>query len=111
MKTAFLHGDLKETVYVTQPDDFTIKGSETKVYKLNKALCGLQQAPRAWNDKLNCILKEFGLIRCKKEPSVYVKKMNECLLLVAVYVDDLFVTGTSVKLINNFKKEMTSNLR
>ena len=108
MKTAFLHGDLKETVYVTQPDDFTIKGSETKVYKLNKALCGLQQAPRAWNDKLNCILKEFGLIRCKKEPSVYVKKMNECLLLIAVNVDDLFVTGTNLKLINNFKKEMTS---
>lgn len=45
VKTAFLHGDLKETVYVTQPEGFEIKGSEGKVYRLNKALYGLKQAP------------------------------------------------------------------
>lgn len=37
-KTAFLHGDLKEVVHVSQPEGFVIKGEETKVYKLNKAL-------------------------------------------------------------------------
>lgn len=52
-----------ETVYVKQPDGFVVKGSETKVYRLNKALYGLRQAPRAWNDKLNGILKGFGFKR------------------------------------------------
>lgn len=47
VKTAFLNGDLKECVYVTQPEGFVIKGSESKVYKLRKALYGLKQAPRA----------------------------------------------------------------
>lgn len=47
IKTAFLHGDLKEMVYVSQPDGFKVKGSEQKVYKLKKALYGLKQAPRA----------------------------------------------------------------
>lgn len=47
VKTAFLNGDLKETVYVSQPEGFKVEGSENKVYKLNKALYGLRQAPRA----------------------------------------------------------------
>lgn len=59
VKTAFLHGELKEIVFVSQPEGFVTKGSENKVYKLNKALYGLKQAPRAWNNKLNTILKEL----------------------------------------------------
>ncbi|KAG7538693.1 Zinc finger CCHC-type superfamily [Arabidopsis suecica] len=109
VKTAFLHGELKETVYVMQPEGFIEKGSEEKVYKLNKALYGLRQAPRAWNNKLNQILKELQFVKCSKEPSVYRKTIGENLnLLVAVYVDDLFVTGTNIKVINRFKDEMAS---
>ena len=48
IKTAFLHGDLKEEVYVSQPEGFVTNGKENKVYKLKKALYGLRQAPRAW---------------------------------------------------------------
>ena len=58
VKTAFLHGELKEEVYVTQPEGFIVDGQEHKVYKLKKALYGLRQAPRAWNDKLNKIMFE-----------------------------------------------------
>ena len=47
VKTAFLHGDLLEEVYVSQPEGFKVKGSENKVYRLHKALYGLRQAPRA----------------------------------------------------------------
>lgn len=47
VKTSFLHGELKEVVYVTQPEGFEKKGCKGKVYKLNKALYGLRQAPRA----------------------------------------------------------------
>ena len=48
VKTAFLHGELKETVFVKQPEGFVVKGAEGKVYRLHKALYGLRQAPRAW---------------------------------------------------------------
>ena len=54
VKTAFLRGELKEEVYVSQPEGYIIKGSETKVYKLKKALYGLRQAPRAWNKEIEC---------------------------------------------------------
>ncbi|KAG7559183.1 Integrase catalytic core [Arabidopsis thaliana x Arabidopsis arenosa] len=108
VKTAFLHGELKETVYVNQPEGFEIKGEENKVYKLNKALYGLRQAPRAWNNKLNQILCELHFKKCSKEPSVYRKEVGKHLLVIAVYVDDLFVTGTNLKIIKEFKEEMSS---
>ena len=108
VKTAFLHGELKETVYVTQPEGFTVKGSENKIYKLNKALYGLRQAPRAWNNKLNKILKELDFVKCSKEPSLYRKQEGVHFLLVAVYVDDLLVTGSNLRMILEFKKGMAT---
>ena len=108
VKTAFLHGELNETVYVNQPEGFEVKGSEMKVYKLHKALYGLKQAPRAWNHKLNQILLELGFRKCTKEASVYRKTVNSSILVVAVYVDDLFVTGADKKIIDVFKVEMAS---
>lgn len=52
VKTAFLNGDLKEEVFVSQPEGFVVKGKETKVYKLKKALYGLRQ---------NAKLQELGM--------------------------------------------------
>lgn len=60
VKTAFLNGELREEVYVVQPEGFVVKGQEHKVYKLKRALYGLRQAPRAWNIKLNQILRALG---------------------------------------------------
>nr|GFA77593.1 hypothetical protein [Tanacetum cinerariifolium] len=48
VKTAFLHGSLKEDVYVCQPEGFIDADYPSHVYKLKKALYGLRQAPRAW---------------------------------------------------------------
>ncbi|XP_019085497.1 PREDICTED: uncharacterized protein LOC109126417 [Camelina sativa] len=78
------------------------------VYKLNKALYGLRQAPRAWNHKLNQILKELNFVRCAKEPALYRRQDKEQLLIVAVYVDDLLVTGSSLSLVQEFKQGMSS---
>ena len=108
VKTAFLHGELKEEVYVSQPEGFEIKGKEDKVYKLKKALYGLRQAPRAWNIKLNRILQEFGFTRCSKEPSLYKREDKKGVLMVCVYVDDLHVTGSSLASTVEFKQEMAS---
>lgn len=106
MKTAFLHGELKEEVYVTQPEGFMIKGKEEKVYKLHKALYVLRQEATAWNVKLNRSLKDIGFTRCSKEPLLYRKEVKEGLLVVCVYVDNLLMTRSSSKLISEFKQEM-----
>ncbi|GJX15795.1 retrovirus-related pol polyprotein from transposon TNT 1-94 [Tanacetum coccineum] len=56
MKTAFLNGNLREEVYVSQPDGFVDPDKPNHVYKLKKALYGLKQAPRAWYDMLSSFL-------------------------------------------------------
>ena len=53
VKSAFLNGELKEEIYVEQPQGFEVKGEERKVYKLKKALYGLKQAPRAWYSQID----------------------------------------------------------
>ncbi|KAD1378135.1 hypothetical protein E3N88_42917 [Mikania micrantha] len=106
VKSAFLHGELKELVYVTQPEGFVKKGAEQKVYKLTKALYGLKQAPRAWNTKLDGVLKGLGFEKCKHEPAVYRKGKQDDTLIIGVYVDDLLITGGCTEKIKEIKKSM-----
>ncbi|GJY54373.1 ribonuclease H-like domain, reverse transcriptase, RNA-dependent DNA polymerase [Tanacetum coccineum] len=108
VKTAFLHVELKEEVYVIQPGGFEKPREEEKVYKLAKSLYGLRQAPRAWNIKLDNTLKEMGFQQCMQEKAVYKAVTNGEFIIVAIYVDDLFVTRTSLDLINEFKRRMAS---
>nr|GEX69563.1 hypothetical protein [Tanacetum cinerariifolium] len=74
VKTSFLNGELKEEVYVSQPEGFVDPDRLTYVYRLKKALYGLKQAPRAWYDTIGIfinqskfaleILKKFGMHSC-----------------------------------------------
>ncbi|GKF81029.1 retrovirus-related pol polyprotein from transposon TNT 1-94, partial [Tanacetum coccineum] len=56
VKTSFLNGELKEEVYVSQPEEFVDQDNPSHVYKLKKALYDLKQAPRAWYDMLSSFL-------------------------------------------------------
>ncbi|GKF03331.1 retrovirus-related pol polyprotein from transposon TNT 1-94, partial [Tanacetum coccineum] len=48
VKTAFLHGDLEEEIYMSQPEGFVVQGKEDYVCKIRKSLYGLKQSPRQW---------------------------------------------------------------
>ncbi|GKB01534.1 ribonuclease H-like domain, reverse transcriptase, RNA-dependent DNA polymerase [Tanacetum coccineum] len=106
VKSAFLHGDLKEEVYVTQPEGFIKRQDNGKVYRLIKALYGLRQAPRAWNINLDNTFKSLDFKKCALEQAIYTKKSKDSILLIGVYVDDLIITGTPKKEIDKFKAQM-----
>lgn len=107
VKSACLHGHLKEEVYVQQPLGFSTEENKHKVYRLNKALYGLRQAPRAWNKRINYFLVSQGFQRCVVEHSLYVKKNDKGnVLILSLYVDDLMVTGSCLDEIKKFKTTM-----
>lgn len=107
VKSAFLNGELEEEVYVEQPQGYVVKGQEQKVYRLHKALYGLKQAPRAWNSKIDRYFRQNNFQRSPSEPSLYVKKEGaHDFLIVSLYVDDLIYTGTTAKLVEEFKYSM-----
>ena len=107
VKTAFLNGDLQEEVFVEQAPGFAQAGQEHKVYRLHKALYGLHQAPRAWNQKLDDKLGVLGFKKCLSEHAIYCRGAGSERLVVGVYVDDLIITGASCNSIKKFKAQMT----
>jgi hypothetical protein len=111
VKSAFLNGELKEEVYVMQPPGFVKENQEHKVYKLNKALYGLRQAPRAWNIKLDRTLKKHGFVHSPLEHGLYARGDLGSRLLVGVYVDDLIVIGGCTKVISEFKRQMQTEFK
>lgn len=60
VSNAFLHGFLKENVYMSQPLGFIDQEHPTHVCYLQKSLYDLKQAPRAWFEKLQSTLFSMG---------------------------------------------------
>ena len=62
VKTTFLHGDLEEEIYMSQPEHYVVKGKSHLVYKLMRFFYGLQQSPRMWYQKLDTYVLSFGFV-------------------------------------------------
>ncbi|GAU44848.1 hypothetical protein TSUD_112220 [Trifolium subterraneum] len=105
VNSAFLHGELTENVYIAQPLGYQ-KGSIDKVYKLKKALYGLKQAPRAWYNKIESYFNQEKFQKCPHEHTLFVKHVEDKILIVSLYVDDLIYTGNDSKLFEEFKHSM-----
>ena len=60
VKTAFLHGDLNEEIYMHQPEGFSEEVKENMVCRLKKSLYGLKQAPRQWYMKFESFMHKEG---------------------------------------------------
>ncbi|GJY42445.1 putative ribonuclease H-like domain-containing protein [Tanacetum coccineum] len=74
VKSAFLYGTIEEEVYVCQPPGFEDPQFPDKVYKVEKALYGLHQAPRAWYETLSTYLIENGFRRGTIDKTLFIKK-------------------------------------
>nr|GEY70634.1 hypothetical protein [Tanacetum cinerariifolium] len=88
LKTAFLHGSLKEDVYVCQPEGFIDADHPSHVYKLKKALYGLKQAPRAWYDELSTFLLQHHFFKGTIDPTLFIRRFYDDILVPLRNVDD-----------------------
>ncbi|GJT56290.1 retrovirus-related pol polyprotein from transposon TNT 1-94 [Tanacetum coccineum] len=111
VKTAFLNGNLREEVYVSQPDGFVDKDNPNHVYKLKKALYGLKQAPRAWYDMLSSFLISQDFSKGSVDPTLFIRRDGKELLLVQIYVDDIIFAASTPELCDLFSKIMCSKFK
>nr|GFC96611.1 retrovirus-related Pol polyprotein from transposon TNT 1-94 [Tanacetum cinerariifolium] len=133
VKTAFLHGSLKEDMYICQPEDFINADHPSHIYKLNKALYGLKQEPRAWYDELSTFLLhnyffKYGLkqeprawydelstfllqnyfFKSTIDPTLFIRRFHDDILVVQVYVDDIIFGSSRPRYIQLFSDLMKS---
>ncbi|GKD74671.1 retrovirus-related pol polyprotein from transposon TNT 1-94, partial [Tanacetum coccineum] len=111
IKTTFLNGELKEEVYISQPEGFLDQDNPSHVYKLKKALYDLKQAPCAWYDMLSSFLISQQFSKGAFDPTLFTRKAGNDLLLVQIYVDDIIFASTNTAMCNEFANQMTTKFR
>nr|GEV86742.1 uncharacterized mitochondrial protein AtMg00810-like [Tanacetum cinerariifolium] len=97
---------IKEEVYVCQPPGFEDLDFPDRVYKVEKALYVLHQAPRELYETLPTYLLDNGCQRGKINKTLFIKRHKGDILLVQVYVDDIIFGSTKKELCNAFERLM-----
>nr|GFB43898.1 putative ribonuclease H-like domain-containing protein [Tanacetum cinerariifolium] len=95
VKTAFLHGTLKEDVYVCQPEGFIDADHPSHIFKLKKALYGLKQAPRAWYNELSTFLLQNHFLKGTTDPTLFIRR----------FVDDILVSTYVLEILKKYGME------
>ncbi|KAG7554353.1 GAG-pre-integrase domain [Arabidopsis suecica] len=108
VKTAFLHGELKEKIYMAPPEGYESMFQEDEVCLLNKSLYGLKQAPKQWNEKFDTYMSEIGFARSDYDSCAYIKKLLDgTMIYLLIYVDDMLVACKSSEAIAQLKKDLS----
>ncbi|KAF0688449.1 hypothetical protein As57867_019867, partial [Aphanomyces stellatus] len=103
--TAFLYGVMKEVVYCVVPEGVELDG-DFDCLELVKAIYGLKQASRVWNETFDEYVCSIGFQVSAYDPCLYIKIVDGHCVLLLVYVDDVLVTGSSADLIARTKGEL-----
>jgi len=108
VKNAFLNGYINEEVFVSQPPRFEDHQHSEHVFKLKKTLYRLKQAPRQWYERLSVFLTSKGYDRGTSNKTLFIKRKEEDIILVQVYVDDIMFGSTNEELYETFVEIMKS---
>lgn len=100
VKTAFLYGDLKEEIYMLQAPGFINEDHKNLVCKLQRSLYGLKQSPRCWNEKFVKFLENFHFKNIESDKCVFVGRIENSIVYLALYVDDGLLISQSQRAID-----------
>ncbi|KAJ9538265.1 hypothetical protein OSB04_030998 [Centaurea solstitialis] len=104
VKTAFLNGNIDETIYMTQPENFALGDSKSMVCRLKKSIYGLKQASRQWYLKFHQVITSFGYEVNLVEDCVYHKFSGSSVIFLILYVDDILIATNDLALLHDTKK-------
>lgn len=107
VKTAFLNGELKEEIYMEQPNGFEDKNHPDKVCLLKKAIYGLKQAPKCWYEKFSEHLIKLGFKQCQSDQTVYIWRDDNDFVIISTYVDDEMIISNNKLAIKRTKRQLS----
>uniref|UniRef100_A0AAV1UCN5 Polyprotein n=2 Tax=Peronospora matthiolae TaxID=2874970 RepID=A0AAV1UCN5_9STRA len=103
--TAFLYGVMKEKVFCAVPEGVKMEG-DFDCLELIKAIYGLKQASRVWNETFDEFIRSIGFQASGFDPCLYIMTSEGHCVFVLVYVDDVLVTGSSLEMIARTKNDL-----
>ena len=109
IKTAFLNGDLYESVYMVQPKGFVMEGKERMGCRLRKSIYELKQTSRQWYLKFDETIMKFGFKENDEDNCIYAKFKSGKFIFLILYVDDILLASSDVGLLLETKKFLSSN--
>ncbi|CAL8169544.1 unnamed protein product [Prunus armeniaca] len=110
VKNAFLHGDLKEEIYIDLPPRIFITFKEGVVCKLWKSFYGLKQSPSAWFERFAASMKKFGYVQSNSDHTLFLKRHKVKLTALIIYIDDMIVIGGDQAEMQNLQKKYILDL-
>lgn len=109
VKTAFLHGHLKEKIYMKQPEGYEQKGKEQMVCLLKRSLYGLKQSLRQWYKRFDSFVVSNGYTRSSFDSCVYFKRTDSGhFIYLLLYVDDMLIASADFVAINHLNILLSS---
>uniref|UniRef100_A0A2N9J0P4 Cysteine-rich receptor-like protein kinase 10 n=1 Tax=Fagus sylvatica TaxID=28930 RepID=A0A2N9J0P4_FAGSY len=108
VSNAFLHGLLKENVYMTQPIGFIDSAKPSHVCQLHKSLYGLKQAPRAWFERFTSHLLTLGFSASVADASLFILHHGSTTVYLLLYVDDIIITGNNPTAISDIITQLSN---
>jgi len=109
VKTAFLHGTLKEEIYMKVPQGIVCNFEN--VCKLNISTYGLKQAPRCWFEVFEHAIKEYGFKNSSVDRCIYLKDKDDIKKNMYVLLYDLVIATSDIKGLANFKQYLMTKFR
>uniref|UniRef100_A0A2N9IVC3 Reverse transcriptase Ty1/copia-type domain-containing protein n=1 Tax=Fagus sylvatica TaxID=28930 RepID=A0A2N9IVC3_FAGSY len=109
IQNTFLHGNLSKEVYMIQPLGFQHPQFLNHVCKLQKAIYGLKQKPRAWFSRLSSQLLDLDFHSSKSDTSLFICRNSLFPIYVLIYVDDIIITSSSNQAINKLLYNLKSD--
>ncbi|KAM2634977.1 hypothetical protein EV1_025388 [Malus domestica] len=110
VQNAFLHGDLREEVYMQLPPGLRRQGAYDAC-RLNKSIYGLKQASRSWFHKFSTAIHQAGYQQSKADYSLFTKVRDHSFTTVLIYVDDMIITGNDEEAIRDLKLFLHTHFR
>jgi hypothetical protein len=109
VETAFLNGKISSDVYIKQAKGY--EDGSNRVCKLNKALYGLRESPRAWYDCFDVFLRKLDFRRSEYDYCLYFMKDGDDVIYLILFVDDLLICSRNKRKIQHIKGLLSNKFR